>query len=216
MHAGFFTCADPVSFVPTQIHTLEMTEKRLALLQHGMQSLGADFVAGALLSPGVVNAARVDGWDQISVVRDGSLAAEGLVDAVNVVAVEPDGSGCVLANFRTPGTTLRSPENWLLRRVFRHFLAAHRLRRNQRRTSAPPDSADAIFDSNGRIHHASGAAVDPGLRAALRVAVTESESARGRRRKSDPYGALDAWECLVAGRWTLATTGPSRRFSLVN
>ena len=65
-----------------------------------------------------------------------------------------------------------------------------------------PDHADAAMDSNGRMQHIRHETVDAFLQKILRVAATQSEASRARRRREDPNRALEVWESLVAGRWT--------------
>lgn len=201
LHGGTFVCADPASLTYGQLVTHELDDRLRELLVEGMLDLGEDFIAGTFLSPGLVSGAAVAGWNEICTVRDGTFRAQGLADAMNVVAVEPDGSGCLIGNFRPEPVVLRGSERHLIHGFFRHFVAAHRLQHNVHRRA---ELTDAILDPDGRVHHARGAAADdPALLAALRTAVVQSEASRGQRRRRDPHGALDAWQALAAGRWTL-------------
>jgi FixJ family two-component response regulator len=82
-----------------------------------------------------------------------------------------------------------------------HVGAALRLRR-----ALLPDSfegAEAVLDPNGVVSHAEEPAKTPGARDALREAVLSSERARGSMRRTDPVDALELWQALVAGRWSL-------------
>jgi DNA-binding CsgD family transcriptional regulator len=203
VYGGLYRCPDPTSFAPEHpLLFLGLSDRLRAIFDHGMQGLTEEFVAGTFLCHGIVRGTGVEGWDRIPPVRDGAFHAEGLADILNVVVVEPDGAGCAVSNFRTKPATLGGPDGHLLRGIFRHFAAAHRLHRKLRGPAISPDLADAVLDSNGRLQHARGAAADPASRRALRRAVLRSEEARGRRRRRDPHRALDAWEHLVEGRWS--------------
>jgi DNA-binding CsgD family transcriptional regulator len=207
VQGGFYQCPDPLSFMPEAPPTLFHFDHRLEeLFFEGMHHLSEEFVVGTFLCPGVARGATLDGWNEIPPVRSGALRAHGVADVVNLVAVEPDGSGCGIGSFRDQPAILPPAERHLLQSIARHFMAAHRIHRRLRCRGKErlPDLADAVLDSDGRVHHARGAAArDPGLRQALRTSLLRSEQSRGRRRRRDPQGAIGAWDSLVAGRWTL-------------
>jgi DNA-binding CsgD family transcriptional regulator len=204
VHGGFYHSSREQPFVPEEPLMLGFTPRTRAVFDEGMAGLNEDFIVGSFLASGITRGAAVAGWRQIPTVRDGAFASAGLIDVLNMAVVEPDGSGCALASFRREAAVLRGPESHLLRALFRHFAAAHRLQRGLRGgRQAAPDRAAAVLASNGRVLHARGAATDPIHQLALRAAVARSEDSRGRRRRRDPHGALDAWASLVAGRWTL-------------
>jgi DNA-binding NarL/FixJ family response regulator len=64
------------------------------------------------------------------------------------------------------------------------------------------DPAEAILSSSGRIEHAIGIAKSGHSQAALREALQRIDGAR-RARRSDQGAAVDLWQGLVAGRWSL-------------
>jgi DNA-binding CsgD family transcriptional regulator len=62
---------------------------------------------------------------------------------------------------------------------------------------------DAILSPSGRVEHAEGDAREAVARASLRSRAAAIDRARGRLRRSDPDAALETWQGLVAGRWSL-------------
>ncbi|HET7542352.1 MAG TPA: LuxR C-terminal-related transcriptional regulator [Polyangiaceae bacterium] len=204
VHGGFYRCVDPLSFVPeTPLIFHELDDVVRDVFFEGMKQLSAEFVSGTFLSPGVVRGSTTEGWAEIPPVRSGALSALGLADVLNIVAVEPDGTGCGFASFRRDQAPLPVPERHVLRLLARHFVAAHRLHRRYSGGRPNPDLAAAVLDGNGRLYHAQGSiGSDRGLREALTACVSRSEKARGRRRSSDPIAALACCDALIAGRWT--------------
>lgn len=203
LFAGFYDCLDPLSFAPEPILSLECDDRLLSIFREGLGALSEAFVAGAFLCPGIVRGAEIPGWNEIPPVRGGALQALGLVDDRSLVAVEPDGRGCRLTTFYGELGAQGQPDRRLVSGLFRHFVAAHRLQRSLRGRASPPDEADAVLDSTGRLHHTQGAARNPALHEPLRRAMLASEGSRGQRRRQDPLAALAAWDSLVLGRWTL-------------
>jgi DNA-binding CsgD family transcriptional regulator len=62
---------------------------------------------------------------------------------------------------------------------------------------------EAIFDGGGKLHEARNAATSKTARELLRNAVRQVESARSAKGRKNPDEALDAWEALIRGRWSL-------------
>jgi DNA-binding CsgD family transcriptional regulator len=62
---------------------------------------------------------------------------------------------------------------------------------------------EAIFDGAGKLHDARAAATEASARERLREAVLAFDRVRSRAGRQDCDGALDAWEGLVQGRWSL-------------
>jgi DNA-binding CsgD family transcriptional regulator len=60
----------------------------------------------------------------------------------------------------------------------------------------------AMLEPSGRVVHAEGVAREPGAREQLAMAVRAHERRNGMKRK-DPRAALELFDGLVAGRWTL-------------
>src|SRR3984957_2518005 len=73
---------------------------------------------------------------------------------------------------------------------------------------------EAIFDGGGKLHEARNAATSKTARELLRNAVRQVESARSSKGRRNPDEALEAWEALIRGRWSLVDRFDSdqRRF----
>jgi DNA-binding CsgD family transcriptional regulator len=63
---------------------------------------------------------------------------------------------------------------------------------------------EAVFEPGGKLQHAVGRATERTVRQHLRDTVLAIERARtARARRSDPESALEIWQGLIAGRWSL-------------
>lgn len=82
------------------------------------------------------------------------------------------------------------------RRVLLHLGTALRLRE---RLQEP----EAVLTANGRVCDAHGAAASKTAREVLAEAVRRVERSRSRKIRRDPSAALELWQGLVAGRWSL-------------
>jgi DNA-binding CsgD family transcriptional regulator len=87
-------------------------------------------------------------------------------------------------------------------RMAAHLGAGLRLRYGVGQASAL-DGAEAILAPSGRLEHAEDAARSTEARERLCAAAVRIDRARGRLRRSDPGEALQLWDGLVAGRWSL-------------
>lgn len=97
-----------------------------------------------------------------------------------------------------------------------HLGAGLRLRRLAERLSPGTPAVEAVLDTGGELKDASGDARTATARTALREAVRRIDQLRTREGRSDPDAALDAWEALVSGRWSLVDhfDADGRRFVL--
>lgn len=87
----------------------------------------------------------------------------------------------------------------LLGQVGAHLSAALRLRAHL----APPE---AVLTPTGKVLHLEAPAQTSAGRGALIEAVLASERARGRLRRVAPDEAVETWNALVAGQWTILET----------
>jgi DNA-binding NarL/FixJ family response regulator len=73
---------------------------------------------------------------------------------------------------------------------------------------------EAIFDGGGKLHDARDGATSKTAREVLRSAVRHIDRARSAAGRQDSDAALEAWEALVRGRWSLVDRFDSdqRRF----
>jgi DNA-binding CsgD family transcriptional regulator len=137
------------------------------------------------------------------------LRSLGIQDFHGLTVYDASGQGIALAAAAPRVLRISRHVTHRLERVGAHILAGYRLRRAL-------DAPDAVLDPSGRALHAQGPARDKRHLEALAEAVKTFErvhSARGQRR---PDEALEAWEALVAGRWSLVQTFESdgRRYLL--
>ena len=84
-----------------------------------------------------------------------------------------------------------------------HLGAGIRLRAATRRLQLDSAPVEAVLDSGGRVRHARGSAVSVSARESLRAAVRRIDKVRTSEGRRDPDAAMDSWEGLVDGRWSL-------------
>ena len=133
-------------------------------------------------------------------------------DILGVIAHSGTGRGVVLnvvldaARHSTPMERRR----WCC--IAAHLGAALRLRASAPALDAAP--VEAVFDGGGKLHDARHDATTRTARDALRHAVRRIDRARSIEGRRDADAALQAWEGLVRGRWSLVDRFDSdaRRF----
>jgi DNA-binding NarL/FixJ family response regulator len=121
-------------------------------------------------------------------------------DIFGVHAANPDGTGAYLG-FPLPrmhrlGKNIDA--RWSL--IAAHLAAGLRLQRTARRIAL--DNAEAVLSPDGSKLLSASAAVEP-AREALRRHALRIDRARGALRRRSPDLALDAWQALIEGRWSL-------------
>jgi DNA-binding CsgD family transcriptional regulator len=125
------------------------------------------------------------------------LAGIGSADAVNLVAMNPDGRGCSISAAAPARVTISSADRLTWTYVAAHIAAGMRLQR------APRAPVDAVLRGGGRVEHAEGAARAAPARESLERANRLIDHARGSLRRASPREAVALWHALVAGRWSL-------------
>jgi DNA-binding CsgD family transcriptional regulator len=125
------------------------------------------------------------------------LAGIGSADAVNLVAMNPDGRGCSISAAAPARVTISAADRLTWTFVAAHIAAGMRMQR------APRAPVDAVLRAGGRVEHAEGAARDARARESLEHANRLIDRARGRMRRASPREAVALWYALVAGRWSL-------------
>lgn len=132
---------------------------------------------------------------------------EGLKDVFGITAVDANGLGLLVVAFLPEVTKLRGRELKLWRMMGAHLAAGHRLRRGltgRSNEAALPHGAEAVIDpSRARLTDAIGEATTGKGAAALRAAAVRIDRARGPTRGEDPLEALQTWQALTEGRWSL-------------
>ena len=107
------------------------------------------------------------------------------------------------------GVLLRSQRNatamerkrW--QQISAHLGAGLRLRAATRNLVMESPGVEAVLDSGGTMHHGREDATANPARENLREAVRCIERARANAGRLDPDAAMDRWEALVSGRWSL-------------
>jgi DNA-binding CsgD family transcriptional regulator len=123
----------------------------------------------------------------------------GARDVTMVVADDMAGHHVALATIRREVFKPKPSTKRAWSHIAAHLGAGLRLRSPQLRGTAPA----AIFATNGRVQHAEEGAKDAVALSALSRAVQASEQARGKLRRVAPEEAIQLWEALVSGRWSL-------------
>lgn len=122
--------------------------------------------------------------------------SSGCKDCIGLVGVDARRRAATLAVPLATPTRLSSPRRRLLLRIATHFAAAFRLRNDAER-------AEAVLGPDGRVEHAEAAARPLPARRSLTAAVRSIDRARTRRVREEAGEALDLWQGLVDGRWSL-------------
>jgi DNA-binding CsgD family transcriptional regulator len=125
-------------------------------------------------------------------------------DTLGVVGVSPSCQGVALGCVYDRPTKLSRSARRRWTRIAVHVEAGSRLRSALGTLHSGEESRpDAILSPSGRVEHAEGEAREAGARESLRARAVAIDRARGRLRRSDPDSALETWQGLVAGRWSL-------------
>ena len=133
-------------------------------------------------------------------------------DVLTLFAVDPDLFGAVITA-PSPGFIDLNPQvREQLNRIGVHITAGARLRRASWDTALPagtpltdvPLDSEALLDPKRfRVSEAFGPAKDRAALETIRDAAIRVDRARGHLRRTDPERALDVWQGLVRGRWSL-------------
>jgi DNA-binding CsgD family transcriptional regulator len=119
-----------------------------------------------------------------------------MMNSLGVVAGEPSGHGCIFFRLEEKAERLSSYDLALWRRIAAHLAAGHRLARG------PETDPDAVLTPSGKVLHLEAEAARANAEP-LTEATRAIDRARGRLRRTDPERALELWQGLVAGRWSL-------------
>ena len=150
----------------------------------------------------------------------------GCKDVLGVWAMDPDchGVGINMPSSEHIRLSHRERERW--QRLAVHIAAGHRIRRKlgcndgleAARVSDLLIEADALIDpKHFVVAHAEGCARDKDVTEVLRAAAKRVDQARSKLRRADADRALEVWQGLVRGQWSLVDWFDSdgRRFVVV-
>jgi DNA-binding CsgD family transcriptional regulator len=150
-------------------------------------------------------------WSQLPEEGETFFAATGgrFRDALGIIAHTGTGVGLGLNTPLETARVMTGVERRRWTQVAAHVGAGLRLHRSL--DAAEPD---AVLDPSGRVLDARVGAQGRDARERLRDAVRRVEMARGAARRRDPDEAMDLWEGLVGGCWSLVDRFESdgRRF----
>jgi DNA-binding NarL/FixJ family response regulator len=124
-----------------------------------------------------------------------------LSDSPAVMIPTGDGRVGVVATITHQPQPIDVETHALWERVALHLAAACRLA--GRAADPEADDVEAVVDPGGRVRHARGAAQSARAREQLRDAARQMDAARTRKGRADAMKALDLWQGLLAGRWSL-------------
>ena len=129
-----------------------------------------------------------------------------MMDALGINALDPDGQGLVILAGREKVAGISGAQRYHLQQMAVHFGAGHRLRRELHKDndSELPLGGDAVLNPGTfKVEQAERPLQRTGAVDRLRDAAKRVDRARGRMRYRDPEKALDMWQGLVDGRWSL-------------
>lgn len=128
------------------------------------------------------------------------LSQLGCDDFLGVASIDASGRG-VLLGAATSGSVFTERDKELHRRVAIHMAAGSRVRQSLAANAEKLELAEAVFEADGRLSDARGAAVD--MRGLLSEAVGRIDRARTRAERADEMQATELWQGLVEGRWSI-------------
>ncbi|MEZ4265995.1 MAG: LuxR C-terminal-related transcriptional regulator [Myxococcota bacterium] len=131
----------------------------------------------------------------------GYLNSRGGDDLLFAYSYDRTGTG-VMVSAIVKGATLSEGARELNRRAAVHVAAGLRLRRALA-TVEVGEASEAVLETDGRLAHAEGPAADGQMRAQLREAVRRIDRARTSAVRNDEAEALNLWQGLVEGRWSV-------------
>ena len=132
-----------------------------------------------------------------------SVGERGFSDTFGLTASDPTHRGLVVNSPLPHATTLNARVKLAWQQVGVHLHVAYRLRTSLQAMAMDPE---AVVDPDGSVLHCETESKDPRLREPLRHAARAIDAARARGGPSEPTEALEMWQGLVSGRWTLIET----------
>ena len=157
-----------------------------------------DYVAQSFLVTPFGTASEQPGFDRQRTFGR-RLHKFGIQDALTLNCFDNSGLGAWIGALLPDRRSVEEPERESWAKVAVHVTAALRLRK--RLEHQRKETPAAVLSTNGKVEHVEDAIASE--RSNLADAVRALERARGRMRKADPEGAMDAWKVLVRARWSL-------------
>ncbi|MEO7110283.1 MAG: helix-turn-helix transcriptional regulator [Polyangiaceae bacterium] len=126
-----------------------------------------------------------------------SMWKEPVRDSLGLTVFDISNNGVLFFIGLTETTTLRARERALLSKVAMHLSATYRLGRAPNRDRL--QAAEAVLTPNGKVLHALGAAQDH----LEQLDTGRRQRDYARKNRNDAEKALEVWQGLVSGRWSL-------------
>ena len=164
-----------------------------------MESMPAEYVSATWTAIPVGTALRggpAEAREQTRIALEHAYGGFGIRDIVVVNGIDPTNHGVYTGALTSQEASLSRRERSTWSRVAAHLVASFRLRRSH-------DEPDAVISPAGTIEHAVEDARAPSARESLRAAALAIDRARTRRAHIDDADAVEMWQALVSGRWTL-------------
>lgn len=136
----------------------------------------------------------------------------GVVDSIGITSLDSHGDGVAICTGLDRRGSLSSREKRLLARLATHVGARHRLRSVS--GAGRLESADVVFSQTGRVVHARDEVVAHARTDTARAGLDARDFAR--KSRNDAEKALEVWQGLVDGRWSIVdhVDTDGRRFVL--
>jgi DNA-binding CsgD family transcriptional regulator len=132
------------------------------------------------------------------------LRSQGGDDLLFACSFDHMGTGVLLGTIvERAKVRLTEASRQIHRRAAVHMATGLRLRRALESASSVMDAPEAVFEADGRLCHADGPATARDMRSQLQAAVERIDRARTGKVRKDELEALDLWQGLVEGRWSL-------------
>ncbi len=126
----------------------------------------------------------------------------GAEDGIGVFAEDPDGRTVLISAAVVAGHPL-SPRTVHQLKLFSAHLGAGARLRHASALRSDAGATEAVLDPAGKILDAVGRGTTPDAQRTLADAVRRMDRARGALRRADPDEALQLWQGLVDGTWSL-------------
>jgi len=139
----------------------------------------------------------VEAREQTRAALDHAYGGFGIRDIVVINGIDPTQQGVYIGTLVSQEAALTRRERSTWSRVAAHLVASYRLRRMRAEEPA------AVITPAGKIEHAIEDARSTSARESLRTAALAIDRARTRRGNIDDEDAVEMWQALVSGRWTL-------------
>ncbi len=215
---GIGYVADPAEFTSKawapRAQTPPGTQEYALGLQPHQSGLPASKLAtllAAVRRPGIHSAADIVGDTPFLPQQSGGPKPQ---DSIALSLHTQAGPPALFAVLLRERSRLSDAERRFWRKLCVHLSAACRLSGR----GAGPESADVecVLDPDGRVLHATADCQPAATLEALKNAVVRMDRARTRSGRANPESALELWQGLLAGRWSLVEHFESdgRRFIL--